>query len=596
MKKIAMLAALGWGVTQLAAGSPAQAHEEGSTSARQERIALCIGNGVYRKGPLRNAAADAGAVCSALESVGFDVEVLGDANQIRMEQALNLFTKRLEPGGIAFFFFSGYGLQWNGESYRLPVDFAGWNRPGASLTEEWSAKGIATKMQRAKAGISILALDACRDLPGEFPSKIRPGLGLVSGGVNTFVALAAQPGAVTEDWSRNGFGLYADALALAIRTPGIELGRLFDRVQQDVALATGQRQIPFAFDAVPDLYRFGVAPPVALSTGTTESGKEPPGPNDRPEVAPAEPVPASNGPVMSDSGDGDAQTERTDPAVEYSRDLQIEAGWSLGDDVLPPDSGLARGIDLYTGKGGTFDPKGAGKIFQRAAGDGDPMGEMWLARSIFKGRCGFRAEPERAKLMAKRVLKQVGSAADQGDPAAAFLLGSAYEEGLGVKKDPAKAVGFYRASCDGRFPLGCYNLAGMFKMGKGTERDDSRAAELYFKACDAGSIFGCNNLGLLYEAGIGVQRNETRAAELYSKACAAGFALGCANLGGMAEDGRGVEKDIQRAKKLYRDACQGGSSHGCEELERLEKEGAHWKPEEKAKEKERREPGWRTGG
>ena len=58
-----------------------------SDAATEQRIALVIGNSAYKNAPLRNPANDATDISRALKRLGFQVTVLRDASQRKMEDS-----------------------------------------------------------------------------------------------------------------------------------------------------------------------------------------------------------------------------------------------------------------------------------------------------------------------------------------------------------------------------------------------------------------------------------------------------------------------------------------------------------------------------
>src|SRR5262245_31944865 len=91
----------------------------------QSRVALVVGNSAYPSGPIASGLADAGLVAEALNSAGFEIVEGADLNQADLRRLLRDFLAKVEAGGrdtIAFVYFSGYGLEFEGESYLVPVD------------------------------------------------------------------------------------------------------------------------------------------------------------------------------------------------------------------------------------------------------------------------------------------------------------------------------------------------------------------------------------------------------------------------------------------------------------------------------------------
>ena len=64
--------------------------------AREQRIALVVGNSAYQVGPLRNPANDADDMAAALQNLGFRVTKLNDASNRQMVEAINRFGQELQ--------------------------------------------------------------------------------------------------------------------------------------------------------------------------------------------------------------------------------------------------------------------------------------------------------------------------------------------------------------------------------------------------------------------------------------------------------------------------------------------------------------------
>ena len=88
-------------------------------------MALLIGNASYRNPALtlRNPANDALALAEALRPLGFETEVLTDADGAAVARALPAFAARAKEAEMALFFFAGHGVQIAGENDLLTADF-----------------------------------------------------------------------------------------------------------------------------------------------------------------------------------------------------------------------------------------------------------------------------------------------------------------------------------------------------------------------------------------------------------------------------------------------------------------------------------------
>ena len=102
------MAMLGFGATEAVAG---------------RRVALVVGNGAYRFAPvLANPPNDEADIAAAFRSLGFEVVERHDADRVAMADAVREFAAELPGSDTAVFYYSGHGLQVDGENYLVPVD------------------------------------------------------------------------------------------------------------------------------------------------------------------------------------------------------------------------------------------------------------------------------------------------------------------------------------------------------------------------------------------------------------------------------------------------------------------------------------------
>ncbi|MEA2870049.1 MAG: hypothetical protein QOH67_25, partial [Hyphomicrobiales bacterium] len=93
--------------------------------AAQQRLALVIGNAAYPKGPLQHSLADGGLVAEALTSIGFQIIEGADVNANDLRRLFGEFLEKVNAAGpdtIAFVYYNGYALQFEGDNYLIPVD------------------------------------------------------------------------------------------------------------------------------------------------------------------------------------------------------------------------------------------------------------------------------------------------------------------------------------------------------------------------------------------------------------------------------------------------------------------------------------------
>jgi tetratricopeptide (TPR) repeat protein len=212
--------------------------------AREQRTALVIGNAAYREEPLRNAVHDAAGMAAALRQLGFQVVELHDAAHQQMEEGVEQFTRQLGRGGVGLFYFSGHGVQVNGQNYLVPV--------GARILRETDVRyqavqvdWVLDRMHEAGNEVNIIVLDACRNNPYARSWRSgQPGLAPIQAASGALLAYATAPGMTAEDGpGRNG--TYTKHLLSFIQVPRLSAEEMFKEVRVAVARETGKKQIPW---------------------------------------------------------------------------------------------------------------------------------------------------------------------------------------------------------------------------------------------------------------------------------------------------------------------------------------------------------------
>lgn len=207
---------------------------------------------------------------------------------------------------------------------------------------------------------------------------------------------------------------------------------------------------------------------------------------------------------------------------------------ALGQEDAATDPRLAQVVGYYTGTSGQVDDPRAHDLLIEVAGDGDVLAQMWLARCYSRGRMLFDRDETRARELASTVIEQVRALAVQDSAEAAFLMGTAYAEALGVDADHGRAIAWYH------------------------------------RAADLGNVLAQHNLGNAYRAGDGVTEDAGMAAYWYGKAALQGDALPALWLGQMYERGEGVPASREQALRWYRASAERGNVRAREALVRLE--------------------------
>ncbi|MCP3470245.1 caspase family protein [Bradyrhizobium sp. CCGUVB1N3] len=228
----------------LAAGGlldPAYAQQQ------EKRIALVVGNGAYAKSPLATTANDAGLIAQTLQAAGFDVVGARDLDGDTLRKSFRDFLQKAQtsgPGTVAMIYLAGYGVQLAGENYFIPVD-SNIARDTDVPTEALRISDYVRQLAALPLKANIVVLDAARAQPFiEGGQPIASGLALVEPDANMLIAYNAAPGTVAPE-EPGPYGVYAQSLAEMIRTGGLLLPEVFDRVRLRVNDASKGAQVPW---------------------------------------------------------------------------------------------------------------------------------------------------------------------------------------------------------------------------------------------------------------------------------------------------------------------------------------------------------------
>jgi len=218
---------------------------ENSPSHRSKRLALLIGNISYPESPLKNCVNDARSFSELLQRHDFDVIDVFDADKAYMDEGIRVFCKEASKYEAALLFYSGHGMQHEGKTYLVPIDF-----PSASTLQEscCCVDDVINYLDIANCPTKIVILDSCR-------STVRNiNLGFSKGLVNikspeVFVAFSTAPGQVAND----GFGQHSPFMQAILETmkgPSVPIYDFFKKVTKKVSELTGGSQIPWVNDCL----------------------------------------------------------------------------------------------------------------------------------------------------------------------------------------------------------------------------------------------------------------------------------------------------------------------------------------------------------
>jgi uncharacterized protein len=149
-------------------------------------------------------------------------------------------------------------------------------------------------------------------------------------------------------------------------------------------------------------------------------------------------------------------------------------------------------------------------------------------------------------------------------------LGSLYMGGIGVPRDPVRAVKLFEGACTGGDALSCESLGGWIAQGEGDPNKlgpdaMKRAAPYYERACTMGRPAACAFLATFILEGVKWPgADPKRVPGLFDTACRGEINVACKFLGDLYADGKLVRRDAKKANELYAKACKLGYDRGCQ--------------------------------
>jgi len=169
-----------------------------NAQAPERRFALVIGNSEYKAGRLPTGANDAGLIAETLRTAGFDVSGARDLDQDTLRRSMREFLDKVTlagPQAVSFVYLAGYGLQFEGDNYIVPIDAS----IRATRTFRSKRSGFPTSRGRSPGRPERLNCSSSMP-PASTPSRGRPplasGLALVEPDPGMLISFNAAPGSI----------------------------------------------------------------------------------------------------------------------------------------------------------------------------------------------------------------------------------------------------------------------------------------------------------------------------------------------------------------------------------------------------------------
>jgi TPR repeat protein len=215
---------------------------------------------------------------------------------------------------------------------------------------------------------------------------------------------------------------------------------------------------------------------------------------------------------------------------------------------------------------------------------GDAKAQNQLGVVFSEGRLGVAKDKAEA-------VKWFRKASEQNNAAAQYNLGQSYFAGDGVAKDKVEAVKWYRKAAEQNYAWAQHQLGFCYQTGSGVAKDEAeslkwyrKAAEQWRKAADQKDAIGQFQLGVCYSKGLGVVEDEAEAVNWWRKAAEQNHDTSQYNLSVCYQRGQGVAKDMAEAYKWFLLAAAQGHESARKYMAKLE---GMMSPEEMAEGKRR---------
>ena len=233
------------------------------------RVAFVVGNADYPDAAaLAHPVKDVRALAAELRRAGFATEIAENLTKQALLRAIDDFKKKIEPGSAALFYFGGYGLQANRQTYIIPIDAQIWaeadiSRDGISL------ETIMADLTARGASVKIAIIDAARRNPYERRFRATPaGLAPIIIGADSLIIYSVGVGQVLKEGNGER-SLFMGELLKELRAPGISAEEAFNRTRIGVSRASGAEQVPWVTSSLVDSFYFASPPGATTDRATT---------------------------------------------------------------------------------------------------------------------------------------------------------------------------------------------------------------------------------------------------------------------------------------------------------------------------------------
>lgn len=255
-------------------------HPSDIVPASTRRIALVVGIGGYSYArDLPYAVSDAGHIAEALKEGGFLVRPIMNASRHQLMSEIEEFAERVKEGDIVVIYWSGHGIQVDGEGWLLPSDAAidsPAQVPGQAIPLTW----LIRRLNNSRAAQTVLFLDACRANPIDPMMKMNTcPAPMEMPSDNLILSFASRSNHLARLTDDDHASAYSRALYRQLAWPQ-PLDKLLERLRADVAMDTHDEEIPWHFGSMSPSSIYLVSPlpvpPISIASAYGKATYSPP--------------------------------------------------------------------------------------------------------------------------------------------------------------------------------------------------------------------------------------------------------------------------------------------------------------------------------
>lgn len=553
-----------------------------------KRVALLIGNEKYEAtSQLNNPANDVELMKASFEEAGFDsVTTVHDVGRQAMVKALRDFEDLASGADVAIVYYSGHGMEMNGQNFLLPTDV----KLQTDKDIEDEAVGL-DRVQRSLEGatkLKLVILDACRNNPFEQSMTRSISTRAVSRGLarvepesaDLLVAFASKAGTVALDGEGKN-SPFATALAKYLTEPGVDVRIALGKVRDEVVSVTNRGQEPFVYGSLGGAQIFLNIKEVNISI--TNNGEQ---------LSPnSQSAAAADWQNIRDLADKDLiaaflAKHGSDPVYKMLAEKKLkllteaEQTSSVTPDEIAWDAlkqstdaaALTRFLDRYPDSKhkaeaeqqiAALEPQKGLNISQTGK-DTQASRDCYLLAGEPQSMPGF-VGVNFLKLDSARALTACAQAVNENpdDMMLVNMLGRAQDSG----RDYIEARRNYQKAADGGNMYALTNLAWFSVYGTDGAVDVDQGKRMFEQAAKAGNAYGQASLGWLYREGYGgIAQDYEEAARWYQLAADQGYANAMATVAWFYREGLGLSKDLAQSLAWYKKAAEGGDVNAMSSL------------------------------